>query len=62
MVAENVTLKLEPGTRFYFHNGAKFIVHGTLLAEGAVNNPIVMRGDRLGNIFTNQAYDQLPGQ
>lgn len=62
VVAENVTLKLEPGTRFYFHNGAKFIVHGTLLAEGAVNNPIVMRGDRLGNIFTNQAYDQLPGQ
>lgn len=62
VIQKGVTVTLNAGSRLYFHNNAKFVIYGTLKAEGRINNPILMRGDRLGNIFTNQSYDQLPGQ
>lgn len=62
VVQKGATVTLSAGTRLYFHNNAKFIVYGTLKAAGEIRNPILMRGDRLGNIFTDQSYDQLPGQ
>lgn len=62
VINAGTTLTLNAGTRLYFHDKAKVIVYGTLNANGTIANPILMRGDRLGNIFTNQTYDQLPGQ
>lgn len=62
VIAKDATLSVRPGVRFYFHRGAQLIVHGKLLAQGALNNPIIMRGDRLGNMFSQQAYDNIPGQ
>lgn len=62
VVAEGATLTLSPGTRLYFHPDASLIVHGRLFAEGTMSAPIIMRGDRLGNMFDGQPYDRIPGQ
>lgn len=62
VVSEGATLTLAEGVRLYFHPEAEFVVHGTLKAQGTFENPIVMRGDRLGNMFSNQPYDRIPGQ
>ena len=62
VVAPDVTLNLPAGARLYFHPNARLIVHGTLRAEGALGNEVMMRGDRMGNMFSNQPYDLIPGQ
>lgn len=62
VVAPDVTLNLPAGARLYFHPDARLIVHGTLRAEGALGNEVMMRGDRMGNMFSNQPYDLIPGQ
>jgi len=62
VIAKGATLNVSPGVRFYFHPGAQLIVHGKLLARGTLSSPIIMRGDRLGNMFSQQAYDNIPGQ
>lgn len=62
VVAPGATLTLAPGTRFYFHPDASLVVHGTLLAEGTQEEEIMMRGDRMGYMFSNQPYDLIPGQ
>ncbi len=62
VVHEGATLTLAEGTRFYFHAGAKLIVHGTLRVLGSLQHPVEMRGDRLGNMFAGQPYDRIPGQ
>ena len=62
VVREGATLTLGAGVRLYFHPGAELVVHGTLKAEGTFEKRVVMRGDRLGNMFSNQPYDRIPGQ
>lgn len=62
VVAAGSTLTLAPGTRLYFHADAGMRVDGTLMALGTPENPVLMRGDRLGNMFTEQSYDAIPGQ
>lgn len=62
VVASGCTLTLKSGVRLYFHPGSSLIVHGTLLAEGDRERPVVMRGDRLGNMFSHQPYDRIPAQ
>lgn len=62
VVAEGASLTLKAGTRLYFHPGASLIVHGKLIAAGELGNPVVFRGDRLGNMFDGQPYDRVPGQ
>ncbi len=62
VVAAGKTLTLEAGTRLYFHPNASLIVHGTLIAKGQLGNEVMLRGDRLGNMFSKQPYDRIPGQ
>lgn len=62
VVGEGATLHLTAGTRLYFHPGASLIVRGRLVAEGAQGNPVLMRGDRLGQMFSQQPYDRIPAQ
>ncbi len=62
VVAPGVTLTLAPGTQLFFHADAGLRVEGTLMAVGTLEQPVLMRGDRLGNMFTNQSYDAIPGQ
>lgn len=62
VVKEGATLTLRPGVRLYFHPSADLKVNGTLQAIGTVQQPIEMRGDRLGYMFSNQPYDRIPSQ
>lgn len=62
VVAKGVTLTLTAGTRLYFHAGANLIVHGRIIVEGTREKPVIFRGDRLGNMFSKQPYDRIPGQ
>lgn len=62
VVAPEATLTLLPGTRLYFRPRASLIVRGRLLSKGTLEHPVVMRGDRLGYMFTQQAYDRIPNQ
>jgi hypothetical protein len=61
VVDAGVTLRLAEGVRFYMHNNAEIIVHGTLQAHGTQENPVVIRGDRFDN-WINIPYDRVPGQ
>ncbi len=62
VVEAGQTLVLEAGTRLYFHPQARLVVHGSLQIMGTLDQPVMLRGDRMGNMFTNQPYDRIPGQ
>lgn len=62
VVEQGQTLTLAAGTRLYFHPQAELIVHGTLQIMGTLQEPVVLRGDRMGYMFNNQPYDRIPGQ
>lgn len=51
------TLIIDPGVMLYFHRNSYFIVEGSLKAFGRIDNPIIFRGDRL-----EEEYSDLPGQ
>ena len=58
LVDEGCSLTIEPGTRVYGHSESGIWVRGgTLIAEGQLDNPIVLRGDRLDDNFRDS-----PGQ
>lgn len=61
-VGKDATLQIAPGVTLLFHPNAHLIVDGKVKAEGTVDAPIVMRGDRLGYMFSQQPYDRIPGQ
>ncbi len=62
VVDEGTTLTVAAGTRFWLHKQAEVIVRGTLRVEGTAEQNVIFRGDRLGNMFTAQPYDRIPGQ
>ena len=63
VVAPDAQLRIEPGTTFYLHDKANLIVHGTMLAQGTLEQPITFRGDRLDYILNDiLPYDRTPGQ
>ena len=62
VVAPNTTLTLAEGTQMLFHDGAMLIVRGTLISEGTVENPVVMTGDRTGNVVTDISFDIMSRQ
>lgn len=62
VVSEGATLRLAAGTRLLFHPDANLIVRGKLIADGTLENPVVLRGDRLGKMFSNQKYDEVFNQ
>lgn len=61
-VDEGATLTLAAGTLFYFHSNAGLRVDGTLCAEGTMERPVVLRGDRTDLMFENQPYDRVSNQ
>ncbi len=62
VIAENTTLTLAEGVKFYFHGKSGIQVYGRIIAEGTVNNRVQFRGDRTDNMFPHLSYDRLPGQ
>lgn len=59
-VEEGSTLKLAEGSKLYFHDKISCHVHGTLLAEGTFDEPILFRTDRLDRMFQDLPYDRIP--
>ena len=62
IVEENGKLILAEGTRLFFRNNAYMKVKGTLESEGSQLNPVLLRGHRLDNLFSDVPYDLVPGQ
>lgn len=61
-VSSGTTLTIEAGTQLYFHQQASMCVDGTLVVNGTLENPVVFRGDRTGNLFDYLPYDNTPQQ
>lgn len=62
VVAEGVTLTLDPGVELYFHDKASLQVKGRLLANGSVERPIVMTGDRTDDVISGIPFDLMAAQ
>lgn len=62
VVEQGATLTLAAGTTLLLHPDAEIIVRGTLKSEGTPEQPVTLRGDRLGNMFSGQPYDRIPAQ
>lgn len=62
VVSQNATVTVEKGARFYLHDKANVLVHGTLIAQGKQSAPILFRGDRLDNLLNNLPYNLIPAQ
>ena len=61
-VGENAELVLSPGAQLCFHAGSKLVVEGKITARGEIVDLVVVRGDRLDNMFSYLPYDRLAGQ
>lgn len=62
IVNEGATLTLAAGTTIYFHDNSGIIVNGRLISQGTSDKNVVLRGDRLDNMFDYLPYDMLPGR
>ena len=62
VVAPDMTLNINPGAMVLFHDKAELIVRGTIKAQGAPQEIIQMRGDRLDDVLPDIGYDILAGQ
>ncbi len=49
-------LTIDAGSTLYMHNGACLYAGGDVNAEGTINQPILIRGDRLDNLFDSVPY------
>ncbi|MEN9920076.1 MAG: hypothetical protein RL662_2512 [Bacteroidota bacterium] len=63
-VKSGATLYLEKNVQLYFQNNASLHVHGRINAQGSIQQPVVMRGNRTDNLFETRRvpYDRVPGQ
>ena len=55
IVNQNITLKLNPGTKLFFHKDAKLFVSGSLQANGTLADSITFTSDRLERIYDDEA-------
>lgn len=60
LVAGNVTI--QAGAQLYFHQGASLYVAGNLTANGTLEQPIRLMGDRTDNLFEHVPYAYAAGQ
>ena len=61
-VDSTATLKIISPATIYFGGSAGIDVYGRLTIEGAPGSDVVMRGDRLDNMFDYLPYDRVSGQ
>lgn len=62
IVAEGATLTLPAGARLMFHDKAYMRVYGTLIANGSIDKPVELRGDRTGDVISGITFDLMAGQ
>lgn len=56
------TLTLDAGCTIYFHDKAQLVVYGNLKANGTLEKPVVLRGDRMDDILPDVPYNSVSGQ
>ncbi|TGX82684.1 right-handed parallel beta-helix repeat-containing protein [Palleniella muris] len=61
-VNNGATLTIPAGKTIYFHADAGINVHGRLICSGEQGKEVVLRGDRLDNMFDYLPYDGVSGQ
>ena len=61
-ISEGVTVNIEKGASFYMHKNAKWLIDGTIKANGTQDEPVTFRGDRLNNFSTTISYDKIASQ
>jgi hypothetical protein len=57
LIGKGVTLTINPGVKIYSHNNSTIYVAGTLNIAGTVNEPVILQGDRLDDL-----YKEVPNQ
>jgi len=62
VVAPDATLTLPEGCTLMFHDQTSLLVHGTLLAQGTLERPVIFRGDRTDRMFPYLPYDNTPNR
>lgn len=62
VIKKGASLRVKEGVKFFMKKDASVKVHGNILADGTVKNPIVFRGERFDKIEGNVPYDNVPGQ
>ena len=62
VVPPGVTLTLDAGTEMLFHDKAALVVHGSLVCRGTHDKPVVMTGDRTGNVAADISFDLMSRQ
>lgn len=56
----NITLLA--GTTLYMHDNASIMIYGSLTAQGTLEQPIRIQGDRLDNLYTHVPYTAVSGK
>lgn len=62
IVAEGATLRLDPGVRLHFHDGAYMRVYGSLICDGTPEQYVEMAGDRTDNVVGDISFDLMASQ
>lgn len=62
IVREGATLRLDPGVRLHFHDGAYMRVYGSLITEGTPEAQVEMTGDRTDNVVGDISFDLMASQ
>lgn len=62
VVAKGTTLTLDAGTNLMFHDKASLVVYGTLVSLGTVDDPVILSGDRSGNVVSDISFDLMSRQ
>lgn len=55
-------LTIQPGAILYMHSGAMIYAYGNVTAQGTLDKPIVIRGDRTDMLFDSVPYRVASGQ
>lgn len=62
LVEEEATLTIEPGVQIFMHADSRLYVMGTLKAEGTLEYPITIQGDRIDRKVFVGSYSDVPGE
>lgn len=62
VVARGCTLTLSAGTQLLFHDKGALRVEGSLHSLGTAEAPVVMKGDRTGNVVADISFDVMSNQ
>ena len=60
-VAVRKQMTFKPGSRLYFHNNALLLAYGDVDARGTIDEPIILRGDRIDRLYDSVPYAFVSG-